>query len=177
MRPVELILVRHTRPDVAEGLCYGVTELEPAPSFDEEAARVIEALPDAGRLVTSPLKRARCLAERIGEARGLVPVVDARLREMDFGAWEGRPWASLPRAELDAWAANRLHARPHGGESVHMLRERVAEALRDHQRSAQPLIAITHAGVIRAARALHGVPNAWESPIGFGEFIRLPATG
>ena len=84
------------------------------------------ALPRADRLVSSPLERCRRLAERIGAARGLVPVVDERLREFDFGTWEGVPWESIPRAELDAWAADFLHARPHGGESVQMLHERVA---------------------------------------------------
>ena len=40
-----LILVRHTRPLVADGVCYGVTDLDLAPTFDDEAARVLAALP------------------------------------------------------------------------------------------------------------------------------------
>ena len=86
---MHLILVRHTRPAVPENVCYGATDLDVASTFEEEAARVIEALPPAERLVTSPLRRCRLLAERIGAARALVPVIDARLREMDFGAWGG----------------------------------------------------------------------------------------
>ena len=56
---------------------------------------------------------------------------DERLREFDFGTWEGVRWDAIPRAELDAWAADFFHARPHGGESVHMLRERVETAIAD----------------------------------------------
>lgn len=169
-----LILVRHTRPAVAEGICYGMTDLSLAPTFEEEAARIIEALPPAERLVTSPLRRCRLLAERIGAARNLAPVIDARLREMDFGAWEGVPWASIPRAELDAWAADFLHARPHGGESVHMLRERTGAAIDDYRRSGLSHVVVTHAGVIKAARAHGGEPEGWRSSVDFGGMVRLP---
>ena len=169
-----LILVRHTRPAVAEGICYGMTDLSLAPTFEEEAARIIEALPPAERLVTSPLHRCRLLAERIGAARSLVPVIDARLREMDFGVWEGVPWASIPRAELDAWAADFLHARPHGGESVHMLRERTGAAIDEYRRSGLSHVVVTHVGVIKAARAHGGEPEGWRSSVDFGGMVRLP---
>ena len=42
---MELILVRHTRPLVAGNVCYGATDLALAPTFEEEAARVVAALP------------------------------------------------------------------------------------------------------------------------------------
>ena len=169
-----LILVRHTRPAVPENVCYGATNLDVASTFEEEAARVVEALPPAERLVTSPLRRCRLLAERIGAARALVPVIDARLREMDFGAWEGVPWESVPRAELDAWATDFLHARPHGGESVHMLRERAWNALDDYRRNGLSHVVVTHAGIIKAARVRSGEPEGWRSSVGFGGMIRLP---
>ena len=168
-----LTLVRHTRPAVAEGVCYGRTDVGLAPSFEDEAARVVAALPAAGRLVTSPLGRCRRLAERIGDARDLVPVVDERLREMDFGAWEGVPWESISRVELDAWAEDFLHAHPHGGESVHMLRSRVGSAIDDYRRSGLSHVAVTHAGIIRAARALFGCSGGWSTHTGFGDWITL----
>ena len=172
-----LILVRHTRPAIPENVCYGATDLDVAATFEEEAARVIEALPPAERLVTSPLRRCRLLAERIGAARALVPAIDVRLREMDFGAWEGMPWESVPRAELDAWAADFLHARPHGGESVHMLWERAGAALGDYRRSGLSHVVVTHAGVIKAARVRSGEPEGWRSNVDFGGVIRLPGGG
>ena len=170
---MQLILVRHTRPLVAGGVCYGVTDLDLAPTFDDEAARVIEELPPVQRLVTSPLQRCRRLAERIGAAQSLVPVVDPRLREMDFGAWEGVPWDAIPRAEMDAWAADFLHARPHGGESVHMLYERARSAIADCRATGFSHIVVTHAGVIKAVRAEDRHPNAWKSNVEFGGTVRL----
>jgi len=171
---VHLILVRHTRPLVAGNVCYGATDLDLAPTFEEEAVRVVGGLPLAERLVTSPLGRCRRLAERIGAAHSLVPVVDSRIREMDFGAWEGIPWDAIPRAEMDAWAADFLHARPHGGESVHMLYERARAAIADYRATGLSHIVVTHAGVIKAVRAEDRHPNAWKSNVEFGGTVRLP---
>ena len=169
-----LILVRHTRPLIADGVCYGVTDLDLAPTFDDEAARVVAAIPPAERLVTSPLGRCRRLAERVGAAKSLVPVVDPRLREMDFGAWEGVPWSAIPRNELDAWAADFLHARPHGGESVHMLNERSRSAIADYRATGLSHIVVTHAGVIKAVRAQDRHPSAWKSDVEFGGVVTMP---
>ena len=169
-----LILVRHTRPLVADGVCYGVTDLDLAPTFDDEAARVVASLPSAERLVTSPLGRCRRLAERIGAAKSLVPVVDPRLKEMDFGTWEGVSWDAIPRGEMDVWAADFLHARPHGGESVHMLYERSRSAIADYRATGLSHIVVTHAGVIKAVRAEDRYPNAWKSNVEFGGTVRLP---
>ncbi len=170
-----LILVRHTRPAVPEGVCYGVTDLDVAPTFDREAASVIASLPAVERLVTSPLRRCMRLAERIAAARGLTPVVDGRLREMDFGRWEGLPWEDIDRAELDAWAADLLHARPHGGESVRMVSERVAAALADCRREGVPHAVITHAGVIKAARAGAGHVEPWTAGVDYGGWVCVEA--
>ena len=170
---MHLILIRHTRPAVPSGVCYGMTDLDLAPTFDDEAARIVAVLPPSGRLVTSPLHRCRRLAERIGAARALAPVIDERLRELDFGTWEGVPWESIPRTELNAWAADFFHARPHGGESVHMLRERVGSAINDYRRSGVSHVVVTHAGVIKAARAQSGHPDGWTANVDFGGSIRL----
>ena len=169
-----VILVRHTRPRVAAGVCYGVTDLDVAPTFDDEAAAVVATLPASDRLVSSPLRRCRRLAERIGAAQGIVPVLDERLRELDFGTWEGVPWDAIPRTELDAWAADFFHARPHGGESVHMLRARVEAAIADYRRSGESHVVITHAGVIKAALARSGHPDGWKAAVEFGAAVRLP---
>ena len=174
MTIMPVILVRHTRPAVPEGVCYGVTDLHLAPTFDDEAAAVLAALPPAERLVSSPLRRCRRLAERIGDARGIAPVFDERLREFDFGTWEGVPWDAIPRSELDAWAADFFHARPHGGECVRMLHERVGAAIADYRRSGASHVVVTHAGVIKAALARTGHPDGWKAVVGFGASIRLP---
>jgi alpha-ribazole phosphatase len=46
------------------------------------------------------------------------PGVIAELHEMHFGSWEGTPWKSVPRLELDAWASEVWTYRAGGGESA-----------------------------------------------------------
>lgn len=171
---MSLILLRHTKPDIAEGICYGATDLDLDASFWVEAPRIMENLPEIAGIVTSPLKRCRKLAERIGEERRIIPNIEPRLAEMDFGTWEGQSWDDVPRAGLEAWARDFMNACPHGGESVAMLAARVKAAIRDHQpmRGETNLI-VTHLGVIRAALAQHEGPSGWKAKLGFGETITL----
>ncbi|GAA0294911.1 alpha-ribazole phosphatase family protein [Rhodovulum strictum] len=167
-----LILVRHTAPDVAPGTCYGRLDLSPGPRFAEEAAAILATLPPVSRVLTSPLIRCRALAEHVGAARGLPVEVAPGLIEIDFGTWEGIAWDAVPRAELDAWAADFWHARPHGGESVAIFTARVAEALAGLG-AAQDWLAVTHAGLMRAALHLLGRDETWASRFGHGAVLRL----
>ncbi|TCP63315.1 alpha-ribazole phosphatase [Rhodovulum bhavnagarense] len=169
-----LILLRHTAPEVAPGTCYGRLDLPPGPGFEAEAAATITALPPIRRLLSSPLRRCRLLAERIGEARGLSVEVVPELTEIDFGRWEGMAWDAVPRDELDAWASDFWHARPHGGESVARFAGRVAEFLA-RCGAAQGWLAVAHAGQMRAAVHLLGQDPDWKRRFAYGERLVLSA--
>jgi alpha-ribazole phosphatase len=170
---VGLILVRHARVE-ADGRCYGRIDLEPGPDLAAAARSVLACVGPVDRIVSSPLRRCRCLAAAIG-ARWRVPVrLDPDWREMDFGTWEGIAWKSVPRAELDAWAADFMHARPHGGESVAMLLARVRRAIARSRRGNGRTLGVVHAGSIRAALfAAGGGSDAWRRPVAFGEAVDL----
>ncbi len=165
-----MIILRHTRPDGHEGLCYGRTDLALAPDFEADAAAILAGLPPVSAIRSSPLSRCLRLAERIAAARRLPLATDPRLAEFDFGAWEGRAWADIPRAELDAWAADFRHARPHGGETVAELGARVAAALAE---ATPGTLWVAHAGVARAAAAVLGHAGGWEMRLGFGRWLDL----
>ena len=172
-----LTLVRHARPPEAAGICYGSTDLAPGPDLEAEAAALAAGLAPADRIVSSPLARCRRLADTLAARLGLPVTVDARWREMDFGSWEGRPWDAIPRGELDAWAADFMAARPHGGESVAMLLARTRSALASRP-AGERWLAVTHGGVIRAALfATGGGAAAWHRQVGYGEAICLPCDG
>ena len=173
-----LYLVRHPQPDVAPGLCYGTSDVAVP---DAELARVHAALAQQNlhRLPVhaSPLQRCALLAERLAPGRA---TLDARLAEMDFGAWELRPWSEIPRSDIDAWAADLLHYRPGGAENVLDMAHRV-QAFADEMRGASALV-VCHAGTIRLLTALHGgVPleqaalRAAQTPhrIGYGQLVVL----
>ncbi len=163
--------MRHTRPVLGTGYCYGSLDIAVADSFEADAEAAIAKLPAFERIVSSPLRRARELAERIAKNRELPLSVDARVSEMDFAAWEGRPWSSIPRGELDAWAADFLDARPHGGESVRMLRKRCREALEDYAGCGGDTLVVCHAGVVRAAFARGCEADDFTTSIGYGETL------
>jgi alpha-ribazole phosphatase len=80
---------------------------------------------------------------------------DARLAEMDFGAWEMQPWHAIARTEIDAWAADLAWHRPGGGENVLAMAARVDAFLGDLLREQHEIaIIICHAGTIRLLSAL-----------------------
>lgn len=166
-----LILLRHTRPDVAPGICYGRTDLGLAPCFDATAQVAVDELPEVARIVTSPLSRCHRLAARIAAARGLALEIDPRIVEMDFGRWEGKPWAEIPRAELDAWAADFEGGRPHGGENPAQLATRVCAAL--EALGPEPTLWVTHSGVVRAVCASLAIHSGWNTDLDFGCWLQL----
>jgi len=165
-----LTFLRHTTPDVAKGTCYGRTDLGLAASFEDELARVLDGLPKVEQIVCSPLIRCRTLAARVAEVVGLTAQVIDGLTEMDFGRWEMVPWNDIPREQLDEWAADFMGARPHGGESVQMLRDRVANTISSLDSGT---LVVTHSGVIRAAAAIGDHPEGWEIDVKFGGWVRL----
>lgn len=152
---LELILIRHPAPLVEPGICYGSSDLPADPAALASChAAIVAALPPsllrAAPIWTSPLRRCTDLAVRLAAAPDGV-IADARLAELHFGAWEQRPWDDIPRAEIDAWAADLLNYRPGGGESVLDAATRVQSFLRDLP---APAIVVCHAGTIRLIQAL-----------------------
>ncbi|UPY37008.1 histidine phosphatase family protein [Sediminicoccus sp. KRV36] len=168
-----LMLMRHFRPAIGPGICYGATDLDLAEGHEAALAALMARLPALDGVISSPLRRCRLLAEAIAAQRGRAVQLDPRLREMDFGAWEGLPWDDIPRAELDAWAADFLQARPHGGESVAQLRARSHAALAEHRARPGRHLLVTHAGVIKAALATGDRAEDWPASLAFGEFVTI----
>ncbi|MEM8547654.1 MAG: histidine phosphatase family protein, partial [Pseudomonadota bacterium] len=93
------------------------------------------------------------------------------VREMDFGRWEGQLWSAVPRAELDAWAADFLDGSPHGGESVRGLRERSLKAARRYAKQPGTTLIVCHAGVVRALFAASDRSEDFSTHIGYGETL------
>jgi alpha-ribazole phosphatase len=177
---MRLFLVRHFAPTVAEGICYGRTDLAVNRTEHEEMLPALRTkLPRGVPLYSSPLRRCTQLAGGLGGAI----CFDGRLAELNFGTWEMRRWDDIARDEIDAWAADVVTYRPGGGESVLDMAHRIAAFYDDLVRETAPeTVLVCHAGSIRLMaarqRGLDPVDMAREAAlhphsIGYGEIVVL----
>jgi alpha-ribazole phosphatase len=105
-------------------------------------------------LYSSGLQRARQLAQALHTLRdNLVPEIDLRLNEMDFGAWEGIAWDAIPQTAFDTWIADFDAHRFGDVESVRDVLMRTSQALEECS-CHENVVWVTHAGVIRAINYL-----------------------
>ncbi len=166
---MRLILVRHPKPLCEPGLCYGRLDLECVADALDTAALRLAGLAEGCRIVTSPARRARDLAERLGAA-----AVEPLLQELDFGDWEGRRWQDLGRETVEEWRRTLPDAAPPGGETLSAMAARCAEWLSSLDAADGAVLAVTHAGPIRVIRALlNGEPllTYFAAPLPFAEPI------
>lgn len=173
--PARLWLVRHAQPVLAAGTCYGALDVPADAAATEVAARrLAQALPKRAIARHSTLQRCELLALATQALRTDLTIdPDDRLREMDFGAWEGRAWDSIGQSAIDAWTADFALHRPGGGDNLAGLLARVAAALHDARqqvRGGTDVVWFTHAGVARCVVWLlaHGegrMPRAEEWPV------------
>lgn len=121
---------------------------------------------DQARGVSDRLKRQHFITvwssdlQRAAETARLAygePVVDARVRELDFGTLEGLPWGGLSKGVQDALVDfDAFEAR--GGETIAAMRGRVLGFLRELE-SGDHLV-FTHGGVIRLLLRAAGIDCA-----------------
>ena len=156
MAAPRLWIVRHARPLVVQGICYGALDMAADAAATADAARALaQVLPPGIAAWHSPLQRCAQLAQALLTLRpDLAPHSDARLAELDFGAWEGRRWDAIAPADYDAWTARFAHYRPGGGESLDAMLQRVQAALRQAREAPGDTVWITHAGVARCVHWL-----------------------
>ncbi|MGH2712899.1 MAG: histidine phosphatase family protein [Thermoleophilaceae bacterium] len=150
-----LLLIRHASTDAVRQTAFPLDE--PLDAGGRWAVAGLAGRLGRGEALCSPAVRA-CETAR---ALGLDPAPVAALRECDFGCWAGRTLAEVNEEHPDdarRWMLD-PSARPHGGESLAELLERVGGWL-DAQRGLDGrAIAVTHGGVVKAA-----VVNALGAP-------------
>lgn len=104
------------------------------------------------KIVTSPLARCAEFAHAYAIERQLPLRVDERLRELDFGDWEGRTAAEImetsPESLLNFWEDPWKHGPP-AGEPIAEMCARVIAAWRDIIAGAHTTLVIGHGGPMR----------------------------
>ena len=153
-----LLLVRHGESQAnAEGRLSGRAETPLTDRGRAQAAALAGRLAGAGRLITSPLRRAGDTAAALGLT--VAAEVDQRWTEIDYGAFEG---ARLSDLDPDTWRRWRADPdfRPPGGETLREVSVRVAAACDElfatageAARGPADVVVVSHVSPIKAAVA------------------------
>lgn len=103
---------------------------------------------------------------------------NARLRELNFGAWEGRTWADVAENDTDAvnaWYGDPYRNTPTDGETYGDLETRVRSWLGTLPQTGR-VLAFTHGGPVRAVLyGLTGVPDGqtWRFEVGAASLTKI----
>lgn len=155
---MEIYLVRHTHPLVANNICYGQLDLELASSFENDFESVKPKLPlNIDIIYTSPLKRCVQFAQKIANNYQYDIInfkTDTRLMELNFGEWEGKSWDDINKNTLGEWMGDFVKYTVPGGENFEDLYERAVgfweREIRQNFNNPYRMLIVTHAGFIRS---------------------------
>lgn len=179
-----LWVLRHAKPMVEPGVCYGRLDVPADSRHTWGAATAMlrhwhdSGTPAPSHIWCSPLHRTRQMAEALQAMGCTAPVcLTPALAEMDFGDWEGRRWDDIGERDITGWTEQFWSNRPGGGESVQMFMARVNAVwlqTQTHLASLAEVIPapqglwITHAGVCRALAVLQA--QGFNRPLQAGEW-------
>lgn len=171
-----IYLIRHTTPDIEQGVCYGQLDVDLTSSFNVERDRILEKItPNSNiEVYSSPLKRCIKLAKSLFPFRPIEK--DKRLMELDFGQWENKKWNKIDEQELRLWGDNFVSSKLHGGESFEELNWRVLEFWKSVYSKNTDTAIVTHSGVIRCilTHLLHmPLSKAFVLKIAYAEVIKI----
>jgi len=154
-----LLLLRHGEAvGNAEGLLLGRSESSLTDRGRLQVDRLrslVAAKGPVGRVVSSPLERARCTAEVLDLD---VPIeIDERWTEIDYGRFDGERLSEMPSEVWRAWRKDPGY-RPAGGETLLELGARVRVACEElfsddgrGARAGQHVVVVSHVSPIKAA--------------------------
>ncbi len=196
MKSRTIYLIRHTKPDIPKGVCYGQSDIGVAASFQAEAAQTLAKLTAlesaenlaSARIVSSPLQRCFLLAQELEQGLQGKQIsriqTDDRLKEMNFGVWEMQQWSEIEEFVLNAWMRDYVNIRPEGGENFRELADRTTTAFYEYSEqeatNGEPLLLVCHSGVIRGilARLLEmPLQKAFSLEIDYGSITGIRAQG
>nr|WP_321451787.1 alpha-ribazole phosphatase [uncultured Carboxylicivirga sp.] len=177
----EVLLIRHTTPEVEKGICYGQLDLDVTTNFPQEASEIAKTIdgfyPEV--IYSSPLQRCQKLANHLFPNKDII--TDERITEMSFGQWEGQKWEGIERFTMEQWSNDFLNQSPPDGEKFSELLNRTNNFFEHIEQSDKKYLAVvTHSGVIRSA--LHkylAIPpkNIFNLELHFGCIIKITFNG
>jgi 2,3-bisphosphoglycerate-dependent phosphoglycerate mutase len=159
---IKLLLVRHGLTEWNEdGRFQGQTDIPLNPTGQKQAQALGKrlALEPMDVIFTSDLGRAVETAKAIYAYHTCPVVIDPRLREIKFGAWEGQTYAEIERHDaerLHAWETRNPQASGPGGETLDELGGRVQSFLDDLARTylEKTVLIVAHGGMLNVMLCL-----------------------
>ncbi|MBP0047303.1 alpha-ribazole phosphatase family protein [Marinobacterium sp. AK62] len=179
MKELQMELLRHGETEA--GKCFlGRTDAALTAEGWQQMREGLQGLSpaDFDLIISSPLQRCQAFAHHWAGPEGFV--IDTRLREYDFGDWDGRTAACIhaeaPEQLGDFWQ-DPWHCPPPGAEPLPAFFARLTDVVDELQtRPAERVLLICHGGVIRALRCiLNGLPvsDMLAFPVAHGSLHRL----
>jgi len=149
---MKIYSTRHGQTDYnKQDIIMGSTELplnDTGCQQAEKLAEEVKKLGDIDIIIASPMLRAQMTAKKVAELCGLEIVTDERLREWDYGLYEGKSRYTEGFAEGKHEFAVRMGK---SGESLLMLSHRVYSAIDNiiEKYSDKKVLIVSHGGVCR----------------------------
>ena len=155
MSDTRIDIIRHGEPEGGRRYRgYGVDDPLSKLGWQQMWAAVPEQA-SWEHIITSPLSRCCRFAEALADTLNIDYTVEDNLKEIGFGAWEGRTPEDIKHNDgnaLDRFIQDPVNNRPEGAEPLDEFAERVwqvyQQAMTNHQ--GQHVLMIAHAGVVRA---------------------------
>ena len=151
---MRIYLVRHGETEMnKKGCYYGITDALLTEKGRQQAillGRHFQEL-DWDRILVSPLSRARETALLAAGRREDSFELEERLREQNFGIFEGKTYQELCREypeEMRRWNEDFSHYQIPGGESFLQVRERVEDWVRSLPEGPGQMLVVAHNGTL-----------------------------
>ena len=120
------------------------------------------------KIYTSDLRRAYQTATIIGDILGIEVIVDERIREMNFGQWEGRAYDDIYKNHIEDWSnwlKNPVACPLPSQEEFHKFEERLRGFLEDiKMKDEENVLIVGHGGSIQGIICMEtciGFENIW----------------
>ncbi len=135
----------------SRNIICGTTDIKLSEKGIRQAEQLADTIADGkleiDLLIVSPMKRAQQTAAPIAQRLGLIPLIDERLREWDYGSYEGKP------RDTEGFAENKIEfgCRMPGGESVFDVVSRVYGLVEDIKKTYKDknILLVCHGGICR----------------------------
>jgi len=152
-----LYLVRHGETILPKGICIGQTDIPMAKKGAECITQ--KTLPqllalhlESPLLISSPLQRTMATAKILADKLSATIQPEPALQEINMGKWDGLAFTYIKEhwaKEYEERGSNFAYFKAPDGESFSDVQQRALKAVLTLCRRPEPVVVVTHAGVIR----------------------------